>query len=59
MKEVQAEVGRRLREEYGTAHPLADHLADLLRKIEQSTRAMSRKPSCLMSCSQPAQSWPK
>jgi hypothetical protein len=37
VKEVQAELGRRLREEYSTAHPLPDRLADLLRKIEQST----------------------
>ena len=44
MKEVQAEVGRRLREEYGTAQPLPDRLTDLLREIEQSTRESRSLP---------------
>jgi hypothetical protein len=41
MKAVRAELGRRLREEYGTAQPLPDRLAGLLRKIEKSTSETS------------------
>jgi hypothetical protein len=38
MKAVRAEIGRKLREQYGTAtaQPLPNRLADLLRKIELS-----------------------
>ena len=35
MRHVRAEIGRRLREQYG-APPMSDRLADLVRKIEQS-----------------------
>ena len=35
MRHVRAEIGRRLREQYG-APPMPDRLADLARQIEQS-----------------------
>ena len=44
MKAVQVELGRRLKEEYGTAQPLPDRLAGLLRKIEQSISQSQPEP---------------
>jgi hypothetical protein len=38
VKEVLASIGRGLREQHDDApHPLSDHLAELVRKIEQSS----------------------
>jgi hypothetical protein len=37
MKQVQAAIGRRLKEEYDSVQPLPDRLSDLLRKIEEAT----------------------
>jgi len=42
MRHVRAEIGRRLREQYDvSAGPMSDRLADLVKKLEQST---SEKP---------------
>jgi hypothetical protein len=37
MRQLQASIGRCLREEYDAGQPLPDRLADLVRKIERST----------------------
>ena len=36
MKQVQAALGRRLKEEYDSVQPLPDRLSDLLRKLEEA-----------------------
>jgi hypothetical protein len=42
MKQVQAAIGRGLKEEYDSVQPLPDRLSDLLRKIEEATAPFQR-----------------
>jgi Anti-sigma factor NepR len=47
MKQVQAAIGRRLKEEYDSVQPLPDRLSDLLRKIEEATKQWRPVPTRL------------
>jgi hypothetical protein len=47
MKQVQAAIGRRLKEEYDSVQPLPDRLSDLLRKIEEATKHWRPVPTRL------------